>query len=97
MIILKIKDLERLYSRYGNIRIEEIISKEKGSCIYECPKCKGEGTIRTTYNAYPTGLPDSGFVYQEGVKYVDCDLCNCKGYTSHEYKPKIKTEIIGYE
>lgn len=34
---------------------------------------------------------------EEGVKYTDCDLCHNKGYTAHEYKPKTKTEIIGYE
>ncbi|MGG5737759.1 hypothetical protein [Bacillus cereus group sp. IBL03679] len=94
---MKIKDLERLYSRFGNMRLDEIIAKKKGNCIYECPKCKGEGTIRSTYNKYPHGLPDSGWVYEEGVKYTDCDLCHNKGYTALEYKPKTKTEIIGYE
>jgi len=42
-------------------------------------------------------LPDSGWVYKEGIRYLDCDLCNNKGYTEREYKMKTKTEIIGYE
>lgn len=58
---------------------------------------KGEGRIKETYNAYPPDLPDSGWVYKEGIRYLDCDLCNNKGYTEREYKTKTKTEIIGYE
>ena len=41
------------------------------------------------YNAYPSGLPDSGFVYEEGTKIIDCDLCNGEGYTSIKYIPKM--------
>lgn len=94
---MKIKELERLLSRYGNVRLDDVIKSLKGNCIYECPKCKGEGRIKESYNAYPQGLPDSGFVYEPGIRYLNCDLCNNKGYTEREYKPKIKTEIIGYE
>ena len=64
---------------------------------YVCPKCNGKGYIITEYNSYPSGLPDSGWVYKPGYDYKTCDLCHGDRYTIKQYKPKTKTEIIGYE
>lgn len=64
---------------------------------FVCPKCNGKGYIVKEYNAYPSGLPDSGWVYKPGYDYKECDLCNGVGYTNKEYKAKTETKIIGYE
>lgn len=91
MIKVKLHELEKLAKHYGyNTRlwqvIEQFMEEQKP---YECPKCHGEGTIEITYNAYPSGLPDSGWVYEPKTKVVECDLCGGEGYTSVEYKPNI--------
>lgn len=62
---------------------------------YMCPKCKGEGIVKEKYNAYPSGLPDSGWVDDWKFKDVGCNVCNGKGYTERKLKPIIKT--VGYE
>lgn len=56
---------------------------------FVCPKCNGEGHYEVTYNSYPTGFPDSGFVYTEGKKDEKCSLCITTGYTSKKMKPKM--------
>lgn len=89
--MVKIHELIKLAKRYGyNTRlwqvIEQVMEEQKP---YECPKCHGEGTREVTYNAYPSGFPDSGWVYEPKTKVVECDLCNGEGYTSVEYKPNI--------
>lgn len=87
---IKIHELIKLAKRYGNdITLLEVIERLKEEKPYECPKCNGEGTLEVTYNAYPSGLPDSGWVYEPKTKIVECDLCNGEGYTSVEYKPNI--------
>lgn len=48
---------------------------------YECPKCKGEGTYKVSKNVYPSGLPDSGWVFEQGWIDKKCDCCNGKGFT----------------
>ena len=70
-------------------------SHKKGD--YICPKCGGKGYIVTEYNAYPSGLPDSGWVYKPGYNYEECNLCNGIGYTKTQYKAKTETKIVGYE
>lgn len=56
---------------------------------HKCPKCNGEGHILVEYDAYPTGLPDSGWATDMKTKKVVCDLCGGNGYTVKEYKPKM--------
>ncbi|PGY46863.1 hypothetical protein [Bacillus thuringiensis] len=95
---MKIQELRRLVSKYGeSIRLGDVLKRVKGDYIYECPKCKGEGFMVTYYDAYPPGLPDSGWVTDMKPKHHNCDLCNGKGYTDKELKPKYKTELVGYE
>lgn len=62
---------------------------------YVCPKCKSLGTVKGRYNAYPSGLPDSGWVDDWKYKDVTCNVCNGKGYTETKLKPIIK--VVGYE
>lgn len=95
---MKIFEIEELIKKYGEkANLIDVLNNEKGNYKYKCPKCEGKGILIETYNAYPTFLPDSGYVYKEGIREIKCDLCNSKGYTEKEYKPKMKTEIIGYE
>lgn len=73
----------------GETTIDQLVKHIQKNKIHKCPKCNGSGTIRQKYNAYPTGLPDSGWVEDWQYKNITCDLCNGEGYTCHEYKPKM--------
>lgn len=55
-------------------------------CWTECERC---GKVSVRYNAYPSGLPDSGWVEDWKYKDIECDLCHGEGYTEHEYKPRM--------
>ena len=93
----EIKKLEQYCNKYGpDTTLKEVLNIVKKNSIL-CPKCCGKGYTVTEYNAYPPNLPVSGWVYQAGYDYQICDICKGYGYTEKEYKPKIKTEIIGYE
>lgn len=93
--------LDNLIHNYGpNTTLQEaqdFYNKKKKLGYYKCPKCGGKGYIVTEYNKYPSGLPDSGWVYEPGYDYKMCDLCKCDGYTLKQYKAKTETKIIGYE
>lgn len=93
--------LDKLIHDYGNHAylsdVKDMYIRKQKMRGYKCPKCNGKGYVVTEYNAYPSGLPDSGWVYKPGYDYKECDLCNGTGYTFKQYKPKVKTEIIGYE
>lgn len=87
---MKINEVKGLIEQYGEqTTLGEILRKVQGDKIYKCPKCRGKGYVTVEYNCYPSGLPDSGFVYKPGYKNKKCNLCNGEGYTSHEYKPKM--------
>ena len=98
----EIKKLERYCERYGeDTPIKNILKDVKlrspyNILRYKCPKCHGTGYLVEEYNAYPSGLPDSGWVYKAGYNYEVCNICNGYGYTEDEYVPQTKTEIIGY-
>ena len=95
--------IQNLISRYGeNTTLKEVLNDVKMRSPYtylpyKCPKCHGQGYLVTEYNGYPTGLPDSGFVYEPAYDYKTCDLCKGMGYTEKEYKPITETKIIGYK
>lgn len=89
--IIQISTIEALIKQHGeDMTLGEYLKEIRGDKIFKCPKCDGEGVTLVTYNKYPAGLPDSGWVYEEGKKIVDCDLCNGEGYTSVKYVPKMK-------
>lgn len=94
---MSIQELEELMSKNGDVKLSELISKLKGNKIHKCPKCEGKGFLLIKYNAYPSGLPDSGWVEDYKYKKEDCSICNAFGYTEKEFKPIIKTTIEGYE
>ena len=95
--------LSALIMKYGgDMSIRQVMEAYKSELDHKrgkfiCPKCNGKGYIVKEYNAYPGGLPDSGWVYKPGYDYNECDLCNGVGYTNKEYKAKTETKIIGYE
>jgi len=87
---MKIRQIKGLVDGYGaSMTLGQLLTKIQGEKIYECPKCKGKGFLTVEYNCYPTGLPDSGWVYEPAYKDVECDLCRGEGYTAKEYKPKM--------
>lgn len=94
-------NIENLIRKYGpDCTLKEAKSKYlfyKESRGYICPKCHGNGYIIKEYNTYPSGLPDSGWVYKPGYDYSECSLCHGDGYTTQKYKPKTETKVIGYE
>lgn len=88
-IIRYVENISPVDMNNEDMTLDEILTKLSDSEIYKCPKCSGRGTITVEYNAYPSGLLDSGFVYEAGYKNVECDLCSGEGYTKIKYRPKM--------
>lgn len=87
---MKINDIKNLIETYGgDTTLNEVMRRVAGNRIHKCPKCCGKGFEVVEYNGYPSGLPDSGWVYEAKYKNVTCDLCKGEGYTEKEYKPKM--------
>lgn len=86
---MKIIDLIALQTKYGDIKIGEVIAKQNRPFI--CPKCEGVGSESKLVREGIYGYTDSEY------KTIDCNICDGYGYTQRQMKPKIKTEIIGYE
>lgn len=88
--VLKIKDVLELRDCYGGeVTLDQVVAHIQGNKIHKCPKCNGLGYTVEEYNKYPTGLPDSGWVYEPGYRNITCDLCHGEGYTEQEYKPRM--------
>ena len=79
-------------TKLGDVKIL-LLGKKK----HRCPKCDGKGYTEEEYNSYPTGLPDSGFVYKPAWRKITCDLCGGEGWLEKEMKPKYKKVFDGYE
>lgn len=87
---LKVKDAIELRACYGgNTTLDEVVSHIQGNKIHMCPKCYGTGQVLRRYNAYPKGLPDSGWVEDWKYENITCDLCKGDGYTEVEYQPRM--------
>ena len=87
---LKVEDIVSLIGTYGgNTTLGDIFNRVANGRTHKCPKCNGKGYTTIEYNAYPKGLPDSGFVYEAGYRDEECDLCEGHGYTKEEYIPKM--------
>ena len=69
--------------------IGQLLVAMKGSRIHRCPKCNGRGYVAVKYNAYPEGLPDSGWVEEWKLKDVKCSLCKGHGWNEKEHRPKM--------
>lgn len=81
------QELCRCYG--GEVTLDQVLKHIQGNKIHKCPKCHGKGTISVKYNAYPSGLPDSGWGVDWKYRDEPCDLCNGEGYTEHKYKPRM--------
>lgn len=87
---MKAREAIELMEKYGaETTLGEMVKIVQGNKIHKCPKCNGRGDVSIRYNAYPSGMPDSGWVEDWKYKNVECDLCHGEGYTEHEYKPKM--------
>ena len=97
-----IEQIEKLVSKFGgNVTLNEVLEYVKSHSPYvhlpyKCPKCNGQGYLVREYNGYPSGLPDSGSVYEAAYDYRKCDLCDGMGYTKKEMKPITETKIVGW-
>lgn len=81
--------VRNLINRYGAMTtLIDIVDKYK-PIGFKCPQCKGSGVIQERYNAYPPGLPDSGWV--DDWKYRDkkCPLCHGTGSVDKKMKPRM--------
>lgn len=80
---MKIPEIQKLIYEYGKgTTLEMLLNGAKNVLPHECPKCKGKGSSSVKYNAYPKGMPDSGWVDDWKYKVVECDLCKGEGYTA---------------
>ena len=94
----KILDIEMLCKYHGkDITLGELLERFKGDRKHKCPKCKGTGKLQTINPFWES--PNPGLDYSSKGKYefFECDLCEGKGYTEHEYKPKMKYVQDGWE
>jgi len=90
---IKTKDIQNLLKFYSDIKISELLKIRR--LPYTCPKCNGEGKLKTSKDFYPPNLPDSGYATDIRVVFVECDLCKGEGYTENLYEPMFETKILG--
>ena len=85
-----IRNIEQLIKMFGEDKtlkdIKHSLPLPEG---FECPKCSGTGTYTETYDAYPKGFPDSGWVSDMKTRLVECDACSGMGYTDKPLRPKM--------
>lgn len=93
---MKIIELDRMMSIYGDVKLSVIRNNLLKNTPHICPKCNGHGCTSEQYNAYPSGLPDSGWVQDIRSRDVKCTVCNGEGYTPKLLRAIIKTEVTGY-
>lgn len=88
-----IDGVKALMSKYGDLPLSTIIDilhqQAPDDKFHLCPKCNGRGIVQAKYNGYPSGLPDSGWVYEEATKDIKCDLCEGTGYTEKKMVPNM--------
>ena len=82
--------IEKYAEKYGeDVTFKDLLALMKGPRQFRCPKCNGRGYVAKQYNAYPPGLPDSGWVDDWKLTDVECDLCGGQGWTDREWKPRM--------
>ena len=82
--------ITEMMSKFGrNVTLGDVFDELTRECPYKCPKCAGRGYVKVEYNGYPSGLPDSGFVYEAAYRDEKCNLCNGTGWTKVKMKPKL--------
>lgn len=90
--------IKQMIEKYGpGATLSSIFTAIKGNRTHECPKCSGRGYVKVEYNGYPSGLPDSGWVYEAAFKDVKCDVCDGFGYTVHKMVPNVNVVQNGWK
>lgn len=93
---LRIADVEALVIHFDHsTTLGQLYSAIKSKYPYKCPKCDGKGYSVKTFNTYPSGLPDSGWVDQMEDFKIVCDVCDGQGYTKERLIAKpVKVEYV---
>lgn len=91
-----ISKLSSAVTHCGDIKLSEYIELLKGDNIHRCPNCGGTGYLLETYDAYPSGLPDSGWAHDYQQRKKTCDLCKGDGWTKKKYVERTKIVSDGF-
>ena len=93
---IRIPDLKNLCAMYGrDATLGSLLEAQMKNLPHKCPKCDGLGYTIQTFNTYPKGLPDSGWVDQMEDFKITCDVCDGNGYTKDKMIAKvIKAEYV---
>ena len=75
-------DIAQPIEKYGEKATLRDIHHKLTFGKYRCPKCNGTGSITEFIPGVCGYTPDE-------YKHIKCNLCYGKGYTHHEYKPKM--------
>ena len=72
--------VEDLKKEYGpNATLDEVLKSIKAPGLIRCPVCNGKGTYIHEYDAYPSGLPDSGWAQDWRYEEKVCWKCDGRG------------------
>lgn len=82
-------EIQNFMTKYGDELPSKLLESYKRPIGYVCPNCHGLGVIQERYNAYPSGLPDSGWVVDWQYRDVTCTVCLGRGYNKTRLVPKI--------
>ena len=83
-------EIQAFAEKYGcETELASLLEKHKVAQGYVCPNCLGKGTISEKYNAYPSGLPDSGWAEDWKYRDVTCPVCHGRKYVEKKLVPKM--------
>jgi len=69
--------------------LSSLLEQHKETNGFVCPNCLGKGKIKEKYNAYLSGLPDSGWAEDWKYRDVTCPICHGLGHVKNKLKPKM--------
>lgn len=85
-----IRQVQGLVRKFGRqATLENVLAALMAERPHRCPRCDGRGYVTEEYDAYPRGLPDSGWATDMRTRNVVCHLCGGEGYTAEEYIPNM--------
>lgn len=82
-------EIQEFMTKYGDELPSKLLELYKRPIGYVCPNCHGLGVVPERYNAYPSGLPDSGWGVDWQYRDVECHVCGGLGYTRNKLVPKM--------